>query len=214
MDQQAAAVAQEAPRGSLAAMCAAHPYPAAVLTSLSLTHVMYHVDDALIGKALALITLLPLAMVVSYATLAAARPREPLWLAMFLGQLGNEGLNFVLKRWIAEHRPTPFLGKGYGMPSSHAQFMSYWCIFVVLLAHAERRRIPSWLAPLIQLAALAIAALVIYSRVHLQYHTVVQVLAGTAIGAVVGGIWFAIVHPRFPLPPFRPRPSEQRVKQE
>lgn len=42
-----------------------------------------------------------------------------------------------------------------------------------------------------------------YSRVYLGYHTVAQVFAGTALGVLLGAIWFWVVnnvfYPYFPL---------------
>ena len=52
----------------------------------------------------------------------------------FLGQLVCEALNWALKRHFKEQRPPLLrhLGKGYGMPSSHAQFLGYFAATVVL----------------------------------------------------------------------------------
>lgn len=75
---------------------------------------------------------------------------------MFLGQLACEAVNFVLKRLIKEERPamgarfgsngsvdgqsggTP-VGKGYGMPSSHAQFAVFWAVAVSLFLMVRHR---------------------------------------------------------------------------
>lgn len=53
---------------------------------------------------------------------------------MFIGQMGCEAANFVLKRLIREERPRGRIspGKGYGMPSSHAQFVAFWAVSIVL----------------------------------------------------------------------------------
>lgn len=48
---------------------------------------------------------------------------------MFAGQMACEAFNFALKRLIKEERPpTLGVGKGYGMPSSHAQFAVFWAV--------------------------------------------------------------------------------------
>ena len=39
-----------------------------------------------------------------------------------------------------------------------------------------------------------LAVVTMYSRVYLGYHTVAQVFAGAALGAVVGGSWFWVVN--------------------
>lgn len=63
---------------------------------------------------------------------------------MFAGQLGCEAVNFVLKRLIKEERPLRIhrTGKGYGMPSSHAQFVTFWAVAVALFLLV--RHAPSW----------------------------------------------------------------------
>ncbi|KAI9029628.1 hypothetical protein CLU79DRAFT_696040 [Phycomyces nitens] len=91
------------------------------LTSLSLTLVEFSSDDK-IGYAFAYITLLPLAILIFYASVIVSR-RELAGIFMLAGQLLNEGLNAILKEYLKMHRPYGHLGTGYGMPSSHAQFM-------------------------------------------------------------------------------------------
>ena len=53
---------------------------------------------------------------------------------MFAGQLACEALNWSLKRYFKEARPPVIhaMHKGYGMPSSHAQFVSYFAVSVTL----------------------------------------------------------------------------------
>ena len=109
------------------------------------------------------------------------------------------------------------LGKGYGMPSSHAQFLSFFALYLALwlaLRHKPRSEppsrarapfgtpagssppefpIPTFLlhgatAALFLLLATAVAA----SRVYLSYHTPRQVLVGSAAGAVAAAGWFAV----------------------
>ena len=68
---------------------------------------------------------------------------------MFLGQLACEAVNFVLKRLIKEERPVRgrfdgngnnvAVGKGYGMPSSHAQFAVFWAVAVGLFLMVRHR---------------------------------------------------------------------------
>lgn len=54
--------------------------------------------------ASAWVALIPQALCVSYATLIWST-REVEVILMFVGQMGCEGLNFVLKRLIKEERP-------------------------------------------------------------------------------------------------------------
>jgi dolichyldiphosphatase len=61
---------------------------------------------------------------------------------MFAGQLGCEAVNFVLKRIIKEERPRHVHragGKGYGMPSSHAQFAFFWAVSLTLFLLVRHR---------------------------------------------------------------------------
>ncbi|CAG8649797.1 18905_t:CDS:2, partial [Acaulospora morrowiae] len=104
------------------------------LVSFSLTHVEFDPTDPL-AFLFAFITLSPLALIVSYVTIILAR-REMVAINMFFGQLICEGLNFLLKRLIKEKRPEK-LGKGYGMPSSHAQFMAYFTTFSILYLYTR-----------------------------------------------------------------------------
>ena len=84
------------------------------------------------------------------------------------------------------------LGKGYGMPSSHSQFMGFVAVYAALWFRKQRMKsdfdksfdIRPLLVPLISVA-------VCLSRTHLAYHTIEQVLVGCGVGSVFGAIWFA-----------------------
>lgn len=65
---------------------------------------------------------------------------------MFAGQLACEAVNFILKRIIKEERPARIHktgGKGYGMPSSHAQFVFFWAVALGLFLLARHKPSPS-----------------------------------------------------------------------
>lgn len=106
------------------------PFPfAAFKLTLSLPPFLQNPTDHLshLGAFLALV---PQALIIVYATLLWST-REAEVLLMFLGQLACEAVNFVLKRLIKEERPKHILAhttKGYGMPSSHAQFVAFWAV--------------------------------------------------------------------------------------
>jgi len=77
------------------------------LASLSLTHVHYNPSDP-ISHACAYLALVPQALVVTYTALTWST-REIEVLLMFAGQMGCEGLNWILKRYIKEERPSRLL---------------------------------------------------------------------------------------------------------
>ena len=95
---------------------------------------------------------------------------------------------------------TEMFGKGYGMPSSHAQFMTYFAIYLTLFL--VFRHSPSYagsypcsdflLRTALTLGLCAIAVAVSASRVYLNYHTPRQVLAGSAAGLVCACGWFVV----------------------
>lgn len=123
---------------------------------------------------------------------------------LFAGQLGCEALNFALKRLIKEERPRRMNGKGYGMPSSHAQFVAYFAVSLALFLlfrhrppspRVRRRNHTPMSLPeraLWSAVAVAVAALVAWSRVYLNYHTEKQVLVGCAAGTVSAVGWFVV----------------------
>lgn len=74
------------------------------LASLSLTHVHYDPND-FVSYACAYLALVPQGLTIVYAALIWST-REIEILLMFAGQMGCEALNFMIKRWIKEERPT------------------------------------------------------------------------------------------------------------
>lgn len=91
-------------------------------------------------------------------------------------------------------------GKGYGMPSSHSQFMAFFSVYLVLFL--LYRHVPAsatsypysgtLLRGLVTVILGAVAAGVAASRVYLNYHTPEQVLAGSAAGVVCAVGWFVV----------------------
>ncbi|KAF2770775.1 DOLPP1 protein [Teratosphaeria nubilosa] len=173
----------------------------APLASLSLTHVHYNPHDPL-SHISAYLALVPQALMITYVSLIWGT-REIEIALMFAGQLGCEGLNWMLKRYIEEERPTQMHGKGYGMPSSHAQFVAYFSTFLTLFVllrhnphhpHTSTTHIPT---PYWQRSALAVLSLlcvgaVAQSRIYLGYHTPRQVYAGVAAGVICAVGWFVV----------------------
>ncbi|OAL55500.1 PAP2-domain-containing protein [Pyrenochaeta sp. DS3sAY3a] len=166
------------------------------LTSLSLTHVHYNPADP-ISHLCAFLALVPQGLCVVYATLIWSN-REIEICLMFAGQMACEALNWVLKRYIREERPREMHGKGYGMPSSHAQFVSFFSVSLTLfllfrhVPHPTETHTPFSFGGrfLLSLLALACAGAVATSRIYLSYHTNKQVLIGCIAGALFAFFWF------------------------
>ncbi|KAJ2805520.1 hypothetical protein H4R21_001226 [Coemansia helicoidea] len=158
------------------------------LKSLGLTHFQYVEGDRL-GMLLALASLAPVFLVVAETTIVFSR-REVAGVLLLAGQLLNEALSLALKEAVREERPHRHLGDGYGMPSSHAQFMGFFALYVALYferqtgAHRVHRRIA-------QAGAAVLGAAVAVSRVYLGYHTLRQTLAGGAVGLAAAAAWYA-----------------------
>ena len=89
-------------------------------------------------------------------------------------------------------------GKGYGMPSSHAQFVAFFSISLslwLLLRHVptpSTTYLTSTMAERVLLSVVAClcASAVAGSRVYLNYHTPEQVFVGVAAGAASALLWF------------------------
>ncbi|KAL2815989.1 phosphatidic acid phosphatase type 2/haloperoxidase [Aspergillus granulosus] len=163
------------------------------LASFSLTHVHYNPEDRLSFLS-AWLALVPQALCVVYVTLVWATREVEVGL-MFAGQLGCEALNFVLKRIIKEERPKQMFGKGYGMPSSHAQFASFFAVYMALFLLFRQSPSPFNQGPISRIFAslgiAVVAAAVAASRIYLTYHTTRQVLAGCAVGVLFALVWFS-----------------------
>lgn len=170
------------------------------LASLSLTHVHYDPADP-ISYFCAFLALVPQGLCVVYATLIWST-REIEILLLFTGQMLCEALNFALKRILKEERPKVMQGKGYGMPSSHAQFVAFFSVSLGLFLLGRHRpkgrsesHTPLSLGSRVVLSMLALAAAgtVAWSRIYLSYHTPKQVAVGLLAGSVIAVGWFLVV---------------------
>ena len=95
-------------------------------------------------------------------------------------------------------------GKGYGMPSSHAQFVAFFSTFLSLFLllrhnphhpHASSTHVPTpyWQRLLLAFTSVVCAGAVAQSRIYLNYHTPRQVYAGCAAGASCAIGWFVVI---------------------
>jgi dolichyldiphosphatase len=106
----------------------------------SLTHIVHPPTPA--GTLLALLSLSPIFLFVSYFTLAVFGRRLSLVL-LAAGSVFNEALSLGLKRTFRAPRPfpnRPHVGHGFGMPSSHTQtaaFVLAWGVGYALSLEAR-----------------------------------------------------------------------------
>lgn len=171
---------------------------------LSLTLVEYPKGDW-VGKWFALISLSPFGIGAGFVTLILFR-RDLHTISFFLGTLINECINLLLKNSICEARPMArgHLYTEYGMPSSHAQFIWFFCIYitcfiVIRCQHLINNNsvISTLWKVVIVVSCITLAVLVSVARIYLNYHTTAQVIVGGLVGTCFGGIWFTIVHRLF-----------------
>jgi dolichyldiphosphatase len=136
---------------------------------------------------MALITLSPILLMASYAALAVFM-REITVINMWAGQFFCEAFNLVIKRMVKQGRPAGSVANGYGFPSSHSQYMGYFATFLILHLHFRHKfglRDSSesiLFRALAYIVLIAWASIVAYSRYHLSYHSVSQILWGVCIG--------------------------------
>lgn len=86
------------------------------------------------------------------------------------------------------------------MPSSHAQFVAFWCVSLALFllvrhrpsaSRSARRQQWSLAQRLgVSIVAAVLAAATAWSRIYLNYHTTKQVVVGSVAGVVVALAWF------------------------
>ncbi|CAG4968230.1 unnamed protein product [Colias eurytheme] len=167
---------------------------------LALTLVEYPKGD-FIGKFFALTSLAPFGIGAGFIALILFR-RDLHTIAFFIGTLVNELLNIILKHIICEKRPLSrgHLYNEYGMPSSHAQFIWFFSIyvlyfFIIRLHHINNNNIISVLWKVIIVSNCFLLALIVcIGRVYLEYHTTWQVVVGGLVGFVTATVWFTVVH--------------------
>lgn len=90
-------------------------------------------------------------------------------------------------------------GKGYGMPSSHAQFVAYFSVYLslfLLIRHSPTVATSQHSFTFLQRVGISIlaclgASAVSASRLYLNYHTQKQVLFGCAFGVLFALFWFS-----------------------
>lgn len=178
--------------------------------TLSITHVEYLEEDQL-GKLFAVYSLAPLVIVVVMATFFFCR-RDLHTFTFGVGVILNHILNHVLKKYFAEPRPMfrDVVFEEAGMPSNHSQFMWFVCFYLVLFIRFRLHYSGQTLWKLSAAAScLGAAGVMSYSRVYLEYHTVSQVVWGSAIGSLSATVWFLVT--QYVLTPLYPTIAAWRL---
>lgn len=168
----------------------------------SLTAVHYAKGDPF-GDVMALASLAPMFIIAQTVALIAVR-RDWQTLMFLTGLILNVLANKFLKDFIGQARPSHLFCGGdsgsvedsgayedSGMPSNHAQFMSFVAmiasLFLIVRVRAPRLELLAW-----SLSAWLLAVTTGYSRIHLGYHTQEQVAVGFLVGALLAGVWFVV----------------------
>ncbi|CAI9766309.1 unnamed protein product [Fraxinus pennsylvanica] len=167
------------------------------LKAVTLTHVRYHRGDQL-GHFLAWISLVPVFISLG-GFISHFIFRRELQVTFFaLGLLISQFINEIIKTSVQQARPETCalleMCDSHGWPSSHSQYMFFFAVYCTLLTYYKIGILARKQLWVVGLLVWPLAILTMYSRVYLGYHTVAQVFAGAALGAVLGGGWFWVVN--------------------
>ncbi|CAN7126044.1 unnamed protein product [Brassica rapa subsp. narinosa] len=101
-----------------------------------------------------------------------------------IGSVSNSALSVALKRILNQQRPVATLRSDPGMPSSHAQSISFISLFSVM-EWLGTNQLSLFLTALI----LALASYFVWLRVSQKLHTASQVVVGAIVGSVYSTLW-------------------------
>ncbi|OAE30815.1 hypothetical protein AXG93_857s1180 [Marchantia polymorpha subsp. ruderalis] len=167
------------------------------LKAVTLTHVRYERGDKL-GHLLAWASLLPVIIGLGGFLSHFIFRREMQAMAFGLGLILSEFINEMIKKVVKEARPITCelleMCDSHGWPSSHSQYMCFFSIYLTLLVLRRFHFTDSFSRNFTAILPWPFALATIYSRVYLGYHSVAQVIAGSAVGLTLGSAWFVIVN--------------------
>uniref|UniRef100_A0A1J3DG05 Lipid phosphate phosphatase epsilon 2, chloroplastic n=1 Tax=Noccaea caerulescens TaxID=107243 RepID=A0A1J3DG05_NOCCA len=105
-----------------------------------------------------------------------------------IGSVSNSALSASLKRILNQERPVATLRSDPGMPSSHAQSISFISVFTVLsvMEWLGTNELSLFLSGLI----LALGSYFTWLRVSQKLHTTSQVVVGAILGSVFSTLWY------------------------
>ena len=116
------------------------------------------------------------------------RNNDTILFCYILGNAANIVMNFILKNIIKQPRPKPINAVGednssviqqlleidvYGMPSGHSQSAAFSTMFIYLVFKQTN----------LLVLYLVVTCITLWQRVHYKFHTLMQVLVGSAVGA-------------------------------
>lgn len=171
------------------------------------TYILYRRDDY-IGLLCCLGALCPILILQSYLTwLVIDRDLESVYFTV--GQLVNEFINKMLKRWFQMERP---LGSGdshgmpfhngslnYGMPSAHSQFMGFHMGYLVVNLYcngwwSQKYGPTSGMKKGVYSGLVGCLCLfVCWSRWYLEYHHVDQIVIGWQLGLFTSLVYYTLL---------------------
>ncbi|KAK7267641.1 hypothetical protein RIF29_20319 [Crotalaria pallida] len=160
------------------------------LKAVTLTHVRYQRGDKL-GHFLAWVSLIPVFISLGGFISHFIFRRELQGIFFALGLILSQFINEIIKTSVQQARPATCalleMCDSHGWPSSHCQYMFFFSTYLTFLLFSRRHLF-------LHSLTWSTAFLTMYSRVYLGYHTVAQVLAGTALGVFLGAAWFWVVN--------------------
>ncbi|VFQ94851.1 unnamed protein product [Cuscuta campestris] len=167
------------------------------LKAVTLTHVRYRKGDQL-GHFLAWISLVPVFISLGGFVSHIVFRRELQGIFFAFGLLISQFVNEIIKKSVQQARPDTCalleMCDSHGWPSSHSQYMFFFAVYLTLLTRRRLGSLFRYQMWVVLFLIWPLSLLTLYSRVYLGYHTVAQVFAGAALGAVLGGAWFWVVN--------------------
>lgn len=98
----------------------------------------------------------------------------------------------IFKKILKHPRPDHSRKKSHGMPSSHAQSLSFFSGFLTLLL-LQHDPWPYFLRFVVAVSLNAFIFAAIYVRYVAQYHSIPQLIVGVWIGSSFGLLWYPVV---------------------
>jgi len=98
----------------------------------------------------------------------------------------------ALKDFMRIERPTGACSTTFGFPSCHSSNIAALVMWLYLEASYQNTRITEAQETYLKIA-LFFAPVGLYSRLYLNYHTLLQVIVGVLLGASISTIWFYYV---------------------